>query len=193
MGGARAIAKGGVLAGTFSTIVTKSASGRREITPTMAKKIPGFTAETSFSRTIGLYQSPGRAIYAAARTGAIYPELRSQEGEVINVGGCSPGYLQLGEGDSMTCIPDPTLPLGGGDYGGGGGLGGGIGGGGGGSGSDSGYHPTEGGKCHAESGSTHLNHGNYTDTKYGWKCCDKTSLCVYCQDDPKRCQDGQTS
>ena len=117
---------------------------------------------------------------------AVYPEMMSQGGEVINVGGCSPGFLQLGEGSSMTCIPDPTLPGGGGDIGGGGGVGGGGFGGGGGSGSDD-FKPTQGGKCHASNSSgDHVNEGKYDETRSGWRCCSaKTSdgkqLCLPCE------------
>ena len=30
------------------------------------------------------------------------------QGEVIEVSSCSPGFLQLGEGSSMVCLPDPS-------------------------------------------------------------------------------------
>ena len=58
---------------------------------------------------------------------AIYPA------EVIEVGGCRPGFLQLGEGENMVCI-DPNDPWGGGGDGGNGSSGGGSSGGGGGGG-----------------------------------------------------------
>jgi hypothetical protein len=40
--------------------------------------------------------------------------VRSADAEVIIVYGCSPGYLELGQGENMTCIPDPSWDSGGG-------------------------------------------------------------------------------
>jgi hypothetical protein len=53
-----------------------------------------------------------------------------QQAEMIEVHGCRPGFLEVGEGDNWTCILDPWWGRGGG--GGGGGGGGERGGGGGG-------------------------------------------------------------
>jgi hypothetical protein len=136
--------------------------------------LPGFTADPSFYRMKAYYQSSRNANTSATLTGGIYPELARQGGEVINVEGCSPGFLQLGEGSSMTCIPDPTLPGGGGDIG--------VGG----SGSNN-FRPTQGGKCHASTSTGHLvNEGTYDATRSGWRCCSaKTSdgkqLCLPCE------------
>ena len=153
--------------------------------------LPGFSANASLYQTHRRYRTQSLAVDPASRMSAIHPEMMSQGGEVINIGGCSPGFLQLGEGSSMTCIPDPTLPGGGGDIGGGGGVGGVGFGGGGGSGSGApGYHPTEGGKCHADSGYNHVNSGNYKYEAGDWECCGKkmsdgSKTCLGCQTDRK--------
>ena len=63
--------------------------------------MPGFTADATLYKTSGRYQTsrnminlPTQMIYAA---------------EVIEVHGCRPGTLQLGEGEDMVCI-DPNDP-----------------------------------------------------------------------------------
>ena len=44
----------------------------------------------------------------------------TEQAEIIDVHGCSPGYLELGEGENTTCIGDPQFTGGGaGDPGGG--------------------------------------------------------------------------
>jgi len=79
---------------------------------------PRFNAEASLYKTSGHYQTNRNLINLPS---AVYPA------EVIEVHGCRPGLLQLGEGDDMVCI-DPADPFPGSDGGdgpGGGGPGGG--------------------------------------------------------------------
>ena len=57
-----------------------------------------------------------------------------QQAEIIEVHGCRPGFLEVGEGDNWTCILDPWWGRGAGGGGEGGESGGGGGGGGGGAG-----------------------------------------------------------
>jgi hypothetical protein len=72
----------------------------------------GFTAEAALYKTSGHYQTNRNLINLPTQiVGLIYPA------EVIEVHGCRPGHLQLGEGDDMVCI-DPQDPFpgpGGGD------------------------------------------------------------------------------
>jgi hypothetical protein len=83
-------------------------------------KVPGFTADASLYKTRDYYQTTGRANNSPARMAdQINFAMRNEEIEVF---GCAPGFLQLGEGSTMTCIPDPSWG-GGGDSGGGGGGG----------------------------------------------------------------------
>ncbi len=88
---------------------------------------PRFNAEASLYKTSGHYQTNRNLIDLPTQmVSAIYPA------EVIEVHGCRPGLLQLGEGDDMVCI-DPSDPFPGSDGGdgpGGGGPGGGPTGGG---------------------------------------------------------------
>jgi hypothetical protein len=89
-------------------------------------RVPGFNAEASLHR-IGHYEASGKTIDSPAKmSGKIHPA------EVIEVFSCNPGFLELGEGENMVCIPDPSWAQGGGDapggpheepYGGGGGGG----------------------------------------------------------------------
>jgi hypothetical protein len=76
--------------------------------------MPGFNAEAALSPH---YRSNRRVARAFQR---IDDELTAAMDEVIEVYGCAPGFLQLGEGENMVCIPSW-----GGD--GGGGTGGGPG------------------------------------------------------------------
>ena len=88
---------------------------------------PRFNAEASLYKTSGFYQTNGNVTSLPTQMGsAIYAA------EVIEVHGCRPGLVQLGEGDDMVCI-DPSDPFPGSDGGdgpGGGGPGGGPTGGG---------------------------------------------------------------
>jgi hypothetical protein len=92
---------------------------------------PGFNAAASLYKTSGHYLSSRNMINLSTQmAGAIHPA------EVIEVEGCRPGFIQIGEGDNMVCI-DPNNPWagrGGGSsgFGTGSGGGGGRGGGGGG-------------------------------------------------------------
>jgi len=125
--------------------------------------------------------------------------MMSQGGEVINVHGCPPGFLGLGEGESMTCIADPTYGDGGGLPGGGtGGVS--FGGGDGGGSASSVFRPTVGGACHAEKGYNHVNNGKYKYEAGEWECCgpklsDGTQFCQGCDTDKKGnstiCQNGK--
>jgi hypothetical protein len=79
---------------------------------------PRFNAEASLYKTSGRYQTNRNLINLPTQMGsAIYPA------EVIEVHGCRPGLLQLGEGDDMVCI-DPSDPFPGSDGGDGPGIGG---------------------------------------------------------------------
>jgi hypothetical protein len=65
---------------------------------------PRFTAAASLYKTNGHYRTGGDAITLPRLIiGKIYPA------EVIEVYGCTPGFLPLGEGENMICIPDPTV------------------------------------------------------------------------------------
>lgn len=68
--------------------------------------IPGFTAESSLRGANGHYRSAAGSTRLPSRgAGAVLPALKR---ETIEVSSCSPGFLQLGEGPNMTCIPDPS-------------------------------------------------------------------------------------
>jgi hypothetical protein len=95
--------------------------------------VPTFTAEASFYRTYGRYQtSRGRqaANSSAQMLRPIWPALREDEGKVIHLHSCPPGFSDIGG----SCWPNPLTepPGGGGDGwppggpgdGGGGGAGG---------------------------------------------------------------------
>jgi hypothetical protein len=76
-------------------------------------RLVGFSAEASLYKTSGQYRSSvlgGRL--AVLMSGAVRPAM-----EVIEIEGCAPGFLQLGEGDNMVCIPDPSWAGNGGDTG----------------------------------------------------------------------------
>src|SRR6266516_1410431 len=78
--------------------------------------MPGFTAVATLYKTSGHYQTNRNLINLPTQmVSAIYPA------EVIEVEGCRPGLLQLGEGEDMVCIDpnDPWAGGGGGDGGGG--------------------------------------------------------------------------
>lgn len=89
--------------------------------------IPSFTAELSLYKSTSTYLPLSSM---GLRNGAIQPSM-----ERIEVFGCSPGMIQFGEGESMTCVNPldlfggggggggPTVPLGDGPRGGGGGGG----------------------------------------------------------------------
>jgi hypothetical protein len=78
--------------------------------------VPQFTADASVYRTARHYQ-----LRVADRRGQMSPAMgrgvRAAAAEEIEVFGCSPGFLELGEGPNMVCIPDPRI------FGGGGGGG----------------------------------------------------------------------
>jgi len=65
--------------------------------------IPGFNADATLYKTSGHYLTSRNMINLS--TQMIYPSA-----EVINVEGCRPGFIQLGEGDNMVCI-DPNDPF----------------------------------------------------------------------------------
>jgi hypothetical protein len=73
-------------------------------------RIPEFTAEVSLYGTNGHYRT---AIASSATTCSIRPAAtRGQEGEVINVHSCPPGFGDIGG----SCWPNPlTEPTSGGD------------------------------------------------------------------------------
>jgi len=63
-----------------------------------------FTAEASLYKMSGHYHTGRHAINLPTQMiSTIYPA------EVIEVYGCNPGFVPLGEGENMVCIPDPTL------------------------------------------------------------------------------------
>lgn len=73
--------------------------------------IPGFTAEASFARASGHYQTSGKTIHVRTqRIGPIGPALGISD-ETIDVTSCRPGFLQIGEGANITCV-DPRDPFG---------------------------------------------------------------------------------
>ena len=68
--------------------------------------MPGFTAVAALYKTSGHYQTDRNRINLPSQmVGTIYAA------EVIEVHGCRPGHLQLGEGEDMVCI-DPLDPFG---------------------------------------------------------------------------------
>ena len=82
--------------------------------------MPGFNADATLYKTSGHYQTSRNMINLPTQMGSsIYAAM-----EVIEVEGCRPGLIQLGEGENMVCI-DPNDPFGGGHDGGGGPSGGG--------------------------------------------------------------------
>lgn len=65
-----------------------------------------FTAEASLYKINAWYQTSGRVNNPSVRMiNRIYSAMMD---ETIEVFGCRPGFLQLGEGENMTCIPDPS-------------------------------------------------------------------------------------
>jgi hypothetical protein len=75
--------------------------------------IPGFTGEASFYMTNRHYQTGRHTIDSSAQTDSpVWPALREQEGEVIHVHSCPPGYSDIG--GSCWPIPLTEPPVGGG-------------------------------------------------------------------------------
>jgi hypothetical protein len=68
-----------------------------------------FSAEAALYKASGHYRTGRQALYLPRRTNSM--RLALDEGEVIVVRDCRPGWIKLGEG---VCIPDPSLPGGGG-------------------------------------------------------------------------------
>jgi hypothetical protein len=68
-----------------------------------------FSAEASLYKESGHYRTGRQALDLPRRTNSM--RLALDEGEVIVVRDCRPGWIKLGEG---VCIPDPSLPGGGG-------------------------------------------------------------------------------
>jgi hypothetical protein len=76
-------------------------------------KIPAFTAEASLYKTSGHYRTGRHMVTPTAQTvGLISPAAREQEGEVIHIHSCPPGWTDYGG----TCFPPPVTepPVGGG-------------------------------------------------------------------------------
>jgi hypothetical protein len=91
-------------------------------------KLLGFTAHVSLYTSSRHYRGAAPVANSPGKNaGAIYPAMD----EVVEVYGCDPGFLELGEGPNMVCIPDPAWSDGGGGGGGRQGGGGGRQGGGG--------------------------------------------------------------
>jgi|SRR5262249_39622894 len=73
--------------------------------------IPKFTAEASFDRRVGNFQtSRSRTNLRTTIIDSIGPALGISD-EGIEVHSCRPGFIQLGEGANMVCI-DPGDPFG---------------------------------------------------------------------------------
>jgi hypothetical protein len=68
-----------------------------------------FYAEASLYISSGHYRTGEHALSLFRQTNRLRPAL--ERGEVIVVRDCRPGWIKLGEG---VCIPDPSLPGGGG-------------------------------------------------------------------------------
>jgi hypothetical protein len=68
-----------------------------------------FTAEAALYKASRHYRTGRQALYLPRRTNSM--RLALDEGEVIVIKDCPPGWLKLGEG---VCIRDPSLPGGGG-------------------------------------------------------------------------------
>jgi hypothetical protein len=66
--------------------------------------MPRFTADASLYKTSGQYRTGRRTVNRSAQTaGPIWPAVKEQEGEVIHVHSCAPGWTDIGG----TCWPDP--------------------------------------------------------------------------------------
>jgi hypothetical protein len=80
--------------------------------------IPAFTAEASLYKTSGHYRTGRHRINSSAQTGSpVRPAAREQEGEIINVHGCPPGSIAVGEQPNITCVFIPGGGAGGGNGG----------------------------------------------------------------------------
>jgi hypothetical protein len=68
---------------------------------------PGFTAEASLGAPSEHYRTARRASHLPTHVASpIHPALAVGE-ETINVVGCPPGYLQIGQGENITCVLPP--------------------------------------------------------------------------------------
>jgi hypothetical protein len=77
--------------------------------------MPALTAEASLYKTNRYYRAGRYTIDSSAQTGSpVWPALREQEGEIIEVHGCPPGWTDYGG----TCFPPPVTepPTGGDDW-----------------------------------------------------------------------------
>ena len=72
-------------------------------------QIPGFTAEYSLYRMSGHYQTDRHAIKSSRQMIRTVYAAETRGGEVINVHGCAPGYIEVGSGDDAFCTPGPDL------------------------------------------------------------------------------------
>lgn len=67
-------------------------------------KLPGFDAEATLPRTIGHGRNGGAFRSDHEKGNWISAASESQPGEVINIHGCGPGEIRLGEGNNTVCI-----------------------------------------------------------------------------------------
>ncbi len=71
-----------------------------------------FTAEATLYESGTHYRTRGHGIdLSRQRISVIYP---ARMDETVEIFGCAPGFLQLGEGENTVCIPDPSWGGGGG-------------------------------------------------------------------------------
>ena len=77
--------------------------------------IPAFTAEAALDHRSRRFQPSRNTLQPSAKMiGSISPALGISD-ETINVTSCRPGFLQIGEGENITCV-DPRDPFGTGSH-----------------------------------------------------------------------------
>src|SRR5215831_6899205 len=75
--------------------------------------LPRFTAEASLYKTSGQYRTGRHTVNPSAQiVSPIWPAAREQEGEIINVHGCPPGSIAVGEQPNITCVFIPPAGTG---------------------------------------------------------------------------------